>query len=210
MDKQSHINFPQIVCKWLKLLFLRYIFTVILLLIHLNFKQFSHRCSVKNLSKVIPMGFPLWGPHIIQENTMISQSKTTTNSNKTKWISTSLQAFKTKSNKGLKRIDISTRGKICVFRSFKTIKSSILNKKKSKFWGVTQDSMGQITYYLRKKTKRGRRKFISHLELFKQVQFVSFYIYMTCRLQKWIKLLQGSFVYIWVYQAWANTLVVLE
>ena len=35
-----------------------------------------------------------------------------------------------------------------------------------------------------KKTKRARRKLISHLELFQQVQFLNFYIYMTCRLQK--------------------------
>ena len=36
---------------------------------------------------------------------MVSHSKTTTNSNKTKWISTSPQNFKTKSNKRLKQID---------------------------------------------------------------------------------------------------------
>ena len=67
-------------------------------------------CKFPYLSKVTPMESPLWGPHIIQWNVMVSRSKTTINSNKAKWICTSLKAFKAKSNKGLKRIDTSTRG----------------------------------------------------------------------------------------------------
>ena len=66
---------------------------------------------------------------------MVSHSKATTNSNKTKWISTLLQAFKTKSNKGVKEIDTSTRGKIYVFCSFKTPKSSILKQIEIKIVG---------------------------------------------------------------------------
>ena len=59
---------------------------------------------------------------------MVTHSKTPTNSNKTRWISTLLQAFKTKSNKGLKRTDVSTRGKIYIFHSFKTLESGILKQ----------------------------------------------------------------------------------
>ena len=66
---------------------------------------------------------------------MVSHSKTTTDSNKTKWISTSLKAFKTKSNKWLERIDTSTRGKIYVFHSFETPKSSILKLLEIKILG---------------------------------------------------------------------------
>ena len=60
-----------------------------------------------------------------------------------------------------------------------------------------------------KKTKRCQRKIISHLQLFQQVQFVNFYIYMTCRLQKPRKPLQGSFLNICVYQPGGKTLAVL-
>ena len=66
---------------------------------------------------------------------MVSHSKTTTNSNKTKWISASLKAFKTKSNKELKRIDTSTRGKTYVFRTLETLKSSILKELEIKILG---------------------------------------------------------------------------
>ena len=55
-----------------------------------------------NLSKVIPIGSPLWGLHITQKNVMSSHSKTIANSNKTKRISISLKVLKVKSNKGLK------------------------------------------------------------------------------------------------------------
>ena len=62
-----------------------------------------------------------------------------------------------------------------------------------------------------KKTKRGRRKLISHLELFQQVEFVvNFYIYMTCRLQKPRRPLQVSLVYICVYQSGGKTLAILQ
>ena len=67
-------------------------------------------CKFPYLSKVTSMESPLWGAHIIQWNAMVSQSKTTTSSNKAKWICTSLKAIKAKSNKGLKRIDTPTRG----------------------------------------------------------------------------------------------------
>ena len=66
---------------------------------------------------------------------MVSHSKTTTDSNKTKWISTSLKAFKTKSNKGLKRINHQPGGKIYVFRTFETPKSCILKQLEIKSLG---------------------------------------------------------------------------
>ena len=50
-----------------------------------------------------------------------------------------------------------------------------------------------------KNTLKGRIKLTLHLELFQQVRLVNFYIYMTCRLQKTRKPLQGTFAYIWVY-----------
>ena len=58
-------------------------------------------------------------------------------------------------------------------------------------WQILSLTGDQIIYDLQKKTKRGRRKLISHLELFQQVQFVNFYIYMISRLQKPRKQLQG-------------------
>ena len=61
-----------------------------------------------------------------------------------------------------------------------------------------------------KKTKRGQRKIISHFQLFQQVQFVNFYIYITCRLQKPRKPLQGSFFNICVYQPGGKTLAILQ
>ena len=64
---------------------------------------------------------------------MVSHSKATSNSNKTKWISTSLQAFQ--SNKGLKRIDTQSGGKIYVFSSFKTPRSSIVKQIQIKILG---------------------------------------------------------------------------
>ena len=51
-----------------------------------------------------------WCQGVNNQYVMVSHSKTTANSNKTKWISTLLQPFKTKFNKRLKRIDTSTRG----------------------------------------------------------------------------------------------------
>ena len=66
---------------------------------------------------------------------MVSHSKTTTNSNKTKSISISLKAFKIKSNKGLKRIDTSTRPEDIRFRNFETPKSSILKQLEIKILG---------------------------------------------------------------------------
>ena len=45
------------------------------------------------------------------------------------------------------------------------------------------------------------KKFHLYLELFQQVQFVNFYIYMTSRIQKPTKPLQAFFVYMYVYQS---------
>ena len=61
-----------------------------------------------------------------------------------------------------------------------------------------------------KKTKKDQRKLISPLEPFQQVQFVNFYIYMTCRLQKLRKPLQGSFLYICVFQSEGKTVTILQ
>ena len=52
----------------------------------------------------------------------------------------------------------------------------------------------QITYYLEKRLKQDGKKLISHLEHFQEAQFINCYIYMSCRLQKPRKPLQGSFV----------------
>ena len=59
---------------------------------------------------------------------------------------------------------------------------------------------GVKLFTIAKKTKRGRRKLISHLELFQKVQFVNLYIKMTCKHKKSRKTLQGSFSYICMYQ----------
>ena len=40
------------------------------------------------------------------------------------------------------------------------------------------------SFTIAEKTKKCRRKLISHLELFQQFEFINFYIYITCRLQK--------------------------
>ena len=51
-------------------------------------------------------------------------------------LSTLLKAFKTKPNKGLKGIDILTRGNIYVFRTFETPKSSLLKQLGIKILGT--------------------------------------------------------------------------
>ena len=61
--------------------------------------------------------------------------------------------------------------------------SNLVNTKVPRY--IKQQLHGQSNHLLSaKKTKKGRRKLTSHLELFQQVQFINFYICMTCKLQK--------------------------
>ena len=60
---------------------------------------------------------------------------------------------------------------------------NVVNIKVTK--SIKQHSYGGYCYLLStKKSKRSRKKIILQLELFQQVHFVNFYIYITCRLQK--------------------------
>ena len=59
-----------------------------------------------------------------------------------------------------------------------------------------QPHEGSIHLLSAKKTKIGRKEVVWHLELFQQIQFVIFCIYLTCRLQKFKKALQGFFAYV--------------
>ena len=85
----------------------------------------------------------------------------------------------------------------------------MINTKVTKFI-KEQSHRGSNRLLCAKETKRGGRKLISHFELFQQVQFVKFYFYMNCRIQKPIKLLQGSFLYVLMYQKGGKTLSNLQ
>ena len=63
---------------------------------------------------------------------MVSHSKTTANSNKTKWIPTPLKVFKKNPIKDWKEQIHQPGGKIYVFRTFGTPKSSILKQLETK------------------------------------------------------------------------------
>ena len=65
---------------------------------------------------------------------------------------------------------------------------------------------GQITYSVQKKTKTHGKNVFPRIKLFQKVQLVNFYSYMTCRLPKAKKLLQGSFIYIWMYKSGGKAL----
>ena len=68
----------------------------------------------------------------------------------------------------------------------------------------------QVTDYLVKRLEQVKKKLISHLELLQQAQFINCYIYMTCRLKKLRKPLQGSFVEILLYQPRGKALAVSQ
>ena len=76
--------------------------------------------------------------------------------------------------------------------------SNVINNKVANL--LHSSPTGGITYYLQKTLIEGEGV-ISHIGLLQQVQFDSFYIYMTSRLQNPRKPLQGSFVDMWMYKS---------